>query len=261
MSTHPLAATPAGLDAVGRLTAVTLDALREGRSRRSGPIARGGPATVADMVRQRLPIALPHDGVGADEALRRVVGLVAEGAADPADPRCVAHLHTASLAVAAAADLAASVLNPSMDSWDQAPAAGELESRISQVIAGLVYPLTPDADAIVTTGATESNLVALLLARERRGNQLQVLCSADAHHSVGRASWMLGLPPPVPVPTRDGALDAAALAGLLAQITAPVFVVATAGTTDRGVIDPIGAIGDLTRQHGGHLHVDAAYGG
>lgn len=261
MSTHPLAATPAGLDAVGRLTAITLDALREGRSRRCGPIARGGPESVADMVRERLPIALPQDGVGADEALRRVVGMVAEGAADPADPRCVAHLHTASLAVAAAADLAASVLNPSLDSWDQAPAAGELESRVSQVIAGLVYPLIPDADAIVTTGATESNLVALLLARERLGSRLQVLCSADAHHSVGRAAWMLGLPPPVPVPTRRGALDTAALAGLLAQITDPVFVVATAGTTDRGVIDPIGAIGELTRAHGGHLHVDAAYGG
>jgi L-2,4-diaminobutyrate decarboxylase len=213
------------------------------------------------MLRERLPTTLPQHGMGAEEALRRVVGAVAEGAADPADPRCVAHLHTAPLAVAAAADLAASVLNPSLDSWDQAPAAGELESRITQVIAGLVYPLTVDADSIVTTGATESNLVALLLARQQLGNQLQVLCSADAHHSIGRASWILGLPPPVPVPTRGGAMDTAALAELLAQVNAPVFVVATAGTTDRGVIDPIGPIGDLTRQYGGHLHIDAAYGG
>ncbi|MZG13639.1 aspartate aminotransferase family protein, partial [Streptomyces sp. SID5914] len=63
---------------------------------------------------------------GDPEALRALVTALAEGAADPAHPLCAAHLHTPPLAVAAAADLAASVLNPSLDSWDQAPAASAL---------------------------------------------------------------------------------------------------------------------------------------
>jgi L-2,4-diaminobutyrate decarboxylase len=256
-----LAATPAGLDTLRILAEVTISALREGQRRRSGPVPAGGPAAVAESVRQRLPNILPQRGVGPTEALRRVVGVVAEGAADPADPLCAAHLHTAPLAVAAAADLAASVLNPSLDSWDQAPAAAELEQQVTRAIAGLTYPDEAAADALVTTGATESNLVALLLARERLGPRLQVLCSVDAHHSIARAAWLLGLPPPIPVGTRDGTMDLDALVELLAPISGPPFVVATAGTTNRGAIDPINAMAELTKRRGGHFHVDAAYGG
>jgi L-2,4-diaminobutyrate decarboxylase len=256
-----LAATPAGLDALRELTEVTIGALREGQRRRSGPVPAGGPAAVIESVRRRLPNILPQQGVGAEEALRRVVGVVAEGAADPADPLCAAHLHTAPLAVAAAADLAASVLNPSLDSWDQAPAAAELERRVTRAIAQLAYPDRLDADSLVTTGATESNLVALLLARERFGPRLQVVCSIDSHHSVARAAWLLGLPPPIGVPTSNGTMDLTALAELLAPIPGRPFVVATAGTTNRGAIDPINVIADLTQRRGGHLHVDAAYGG
>ncbi|MFL6160637.1 MAG: pyridoxal phosphate-dependent decarboxylase family protein [Jatrophihabitantaceae bacterium] len=256
-----LAATPAGLDTLRVLTEVTISALREGRRRRQGPVPAGGPAAVAESVRARLPNILPERGVGADEALRRVVGVVAEGAADPADPLCAAHLHTAPLAVAAAADLAASVLNPSLDSWDQAPAAAELERLVTKAIAQLTYPGRRGADSLVTTGATESNLVALLLARERLGPRLQVVCSIDSHHSVARAAWLLGLPPPIGVPTRNGTMDLEALVELLAPIAGPPFVVATAGTTNRGAIDPINPIAELTHRRGGHLHVDAAYGG
>ncbi|KOT59958.1 amino acid decarboxylase, partial [Streptomyces rimosus subsp. rimosus] len=63
-----------------------------------------------------------------------------EGAAAPADPHCPAPLHCPPLALAAAADLAAAVLNPSMDSWDQAPAASALEARTARELAALVYP-------------------------------------------------------------------------------------------------------------------------
>lgn len=256
-----LAATPAGLDTLRILTEVTIGALRDGQRRRHGPVPAGGPAAVAESVRQALPSMLPEHGIGAHEALRRVVGLIAEGAADPADPLCAAHLHTAPLAVAAAADLAASVLNPSLDSWDQAPAAAELERGVTRAVAQLAYPGRTEADALVTTGATESNLVALLLARERLGPRLQVVCSVDAHHSIARAAWLLGLPPPIAVATQNGTMDLEALFELLAPIAGPPFVVATAGTTNRGAIDPINPIAELTRQRGGHLHVDAAYGG
>ncbi|MDQ7808741.1 aminotransferase class V-fold PLP-dependent enzyme [Amycolatopsis sp. A133] len=262
MNAGALAATPAGLAALRDLTAVTLDALDRGRARRAGPAPAGGPARVAGELGRAVPVVLPEEGEGAEAALRRVVEAVAAGAADPADPLCAAHLHAAPLAVAAAADLAASVLNPSLDSWDQAPAAGELERLVTGAVADLVYPGRRRADALVTTGATESNLVALLLAREQRGPGIRVVCSADAHHSVGRAAWLLGLAPPVVVSTTGGRMGVGALAEVLERTPGPLFVVATAGTTDRGVIDPIEPIAELTRRRlNTHLHVDAAYGG
>jgi L-2,4-diaminobutyrate decarboxylase len=256
-----LAATPAGLAALRTLTGVTLDALEQGRIRRAGPAPAGGPARVAEAVARAVPVILPGEGVGAEPALRRIVEAVAAGAVDPADPLCAAHLHAAPLAVAAAADLAASVLNPSLDSWDQAPAAGELERLVTDAVADLVYPGATRADALVTTGATESNLVALLLAREQHGPGIRVVCSAEAHHSVGRAAWLLGLAPPVAVPTTGGRMSVDALAEVLDGTPGPHFVVATAGTTDRGVIDPIESIAEQARRRGAHLHVDAAYGG
>ncbi|MYS06883.1 aspartate aminotransferase family protein, partial [Streptomyces sp. SID6041] len=122
-------------------------------------------------------------------------------AADPAHPLCAAHLHTPPLALAAAADLAASALNPSMDSWDQAPAASALEALVTAALAAEVYPDAPHPDALVTTGGTESNQLALLLARERLGPTLRTVVGANAHHSFRRAAWLLGLPEPVVLPT------------------------------------------------------------
>src|SRR4029078_7337056 len=72
---------------------------------------------------------------------------------------------------------------------------------------------------------------------------------------------LLGLPPPIAVATRNGTMDLEALFELLAPIAGPPLVAPPAGTTTRGVIDPINPMAELTRQRGGHLHVDAAYGG
>lgn len=258
-----LAATVDGISALRDYLVVTMDALADGRQDCGGPIPSGGPDRVADAVRRALPTILPTAGVGAVRALESVVRAVAAGTADPANPLCAAHLHGPPLAVAAAADLAASVLNPSLDSWDQAPAASELERLVVDAVAGLVYPGVTTADVIITTGATESNLVALLLVREQRksAGPVQLICADQAHHSVGRAAWMLGLPPPALVGTRGGRIDLADLADVLSATTGPHFVVATAGTTARGVIDPLIEIIDLGRAHHAHVHIDAAYGG
>ncbi|MFM9443998.1 pyridoxal phosphate-dependent decarboxylase family protein [Streptomyces acidiscabies] len=306
MSLPPLASGPH--DALSPLLATVLDALAEGARRRGGPLPAGGPQAVASRVRDAVGDLLPQQGDPG--ALSAIVRTLAEGSADPADPLCAAHLHCPPLALPVAADLAASTLNPSLDSWDQAPAASEVEALVTGVLAGEVYggmraegveagalgaeaalgagaeaALAPGAagtealvagasragasgreaaltpDALVTTGGTESNHLALLLAREAHGASLQLLCGANAHHSLPRAAWLLGLPEPLVVPTPAGVLDPAALDAALDRLTGPVLVAATAGTTDAGLIDPLPEVAARCAAHGARLHVDAAYGG
>ncbi|MGW2019813.1 pyridoxal phosphate-dependent decarboxylase family protein [Streptomyces sp. NPDC001927] len=277
-TTPPLASDTTALRP---LLDTVLTALHEGTAARGGPLPPGGPDQVTARVREALGDPLPPHGTDPTAALHALTRALAEGAADPAHPLCAAHLHTPPLALAAAADLAASVLNPSMDSWDQAPAASALEALLTEVLAATVYPgaatreapagtrATPDAptpDALVTTGGTEANQLALLLARERQqrlhpGHALQTVVGANAHHSFHRAAWLLGLPEPVTVPTPNGTLDPVALDEALTDLHGPLLVAATAGTTDTGRIDPLPEIADLCDAHRADLHIDAAYGG
>lgn len=271
-----LAGGAAGPAALRPLLGTVLDALDAGAAERVGPLPDGGPVAVAARLRAAVGEVLPERGTGAREALGALVGAVARGAADPADPLCAAHLHCPPLAVAAAADLAASALNPSMDSWDQAPAASELEALVCRELAGLVYGGVSGAvavgvpDALVTTGGTEANQLAVLLARElaqgreraREPSGLRVVCGANAHHSVHRAAWLLGLEAPLVVPAPRGVLDPVALEDALVRLgDVPSLVVATAGTTDAGDIDPLAEIAAVAARRGARWHVDAAYGG
>ncbi|MGC9540288.1 pyridoxal phosphate-dependent decarboxylase family protein [Streptomyces sp. UG1] len=343
MSTPSLASGPEGPHALRPLLDTVLDALDEGARARGGPLPPGGPDAVAARVRAAVGDVLPDQGD--PNALHTVVRALAEAAADPADPFCTAHLHCPPLAVATAADLAASALNPSLDSWDQAPGASELEALVTGALAREVFgdggaharelfgdrgalapevfggrgghlredfgdkgvfapevfggrgahmredfgdrgALAPEVfgdkgahgrevsgggarggstprrspSALITTGGTESNQLALLLARETHGAGVRLLHGANAHHSVPRAAWLLGLAAPVVVPAPAGALDPAALDEALTELTGPHLVVATAGTTDAGIVDPLPEIAALCAAHGARLHVDAAYG-
>ncbi|UGY90810.1 pyridoxal phosphate-dependent decarboxylase family protein [Streptomyces gobiensis] len=256
-----LAGGTSGPRALRPLLATVLDALTSGAANRHGPLPAGGPATVTQRVHTAATPTLPEHGTGAHTALRTLIHTLTEGAADPADPHCAAHLHCPPLAIAAAADLAASVLNPSMDSWDQAPAATALEAHTTRELAALVHPTGPAPDALVTTGGTEANYLGVLLARERHGNQLRVICGANAHHSIHRAAWLLGLATPITLPTPHDVLDPTTLDATLSAINGPTLIIATAGTTSSGAIDPLPHIADLAHHHRAQLHIDAAYGG
>ncbi|MER5440263.1 aminotransferase class V-fold PLP-dependent enzyme [Streptomyces sp. NPDC002790] len=264
-NTPPLAGGTQGPDALRPLLATVLDALHKGAAHRGGPLPAGGPEAVTAQLHHDVGELLPTHGTGPEEALRTLVTALTEGAADPADPLCAAHLHCPPLAVATAADLAASALNPSMDSWDQAPAASALEALVTTTLAHEVYGPQdegPTPDALVTTGGTEANQLAVLLAREAAapGEPVHLFVGANAHHSLARAAWLLGLPDPVTVPAPAGTLDPAALDEALTALPGPKLVAATAGTTDAGLIDPLPEIADICERHGARLHIDAAYG-
>ncbi|MCK9893072.1 aspartate aminotransferase family protein [Frankia sp. AgB32] len=270
------------------LVGLTLAALTDGNRRRGGPLPRGGPSQVREAIRATLGASpdrasmLPQEGIGAPAALTALVSAFAAGSADPADPWCAAHLHCPPLAVAVAADLAVSALNPSLDSWDQAPAATTVETEVVAALAELAGLDPSRASGTITTGGSESNLLGLLLARDAANEPtIRVFRSAAAHLSIDRAATILGLAsrPVVVIPTDDRDRMRVDLLGqALAAHDGPAVVVATAGTTDAGAIDPlpdlVAAVDDHRarlrhrRPPGGHrpeslgwLHVDAAYGG
>ncbi|GDY28845.1 pyridoxal phosphate-dependent decarboxylase family protein [Gandjariella thermophila] len=276
----PLAGTGHGLaEVAAAVTRAACGALVTRHPR--GPLPAGDPDAVLSDVTDTLgPRALPEHGLGTDAALHRVARVLVEHGIELGHPWAAAHLQPAPLAVAVAADTLASAGNASLDTYDSAASAIAVERWVIGVLAGLAG-LGDAAEGVFTPGGSLSNLMALLLAREhaavRRGVDVRrngvaglpnpvVLCSSVAHFSVHRACATLGLGEaavrPVPVDQRwrmrPEAL-AAALAGLDGGHT-PVAVVATAGTTDFGSVDPLPEIAEVAREHGTWLHVDAAYG-
>lgn len=278
-----------GAGALEPLVRDVLGALAEGAARRGGPVAAGAPAAIEAAVAEVFRTAKGPAALGG------LTELLAYGSADPADPACAAHLHCPPLAVAVAADLAVSALNPSQDSWDQAPAATALETLLLQELAAMLGYDPAEAAGVLTSGGTESNLMGLMLARDQMlgaatGRQIEltgvpragagvglgavagarprILASEAAHFSVQRAAALLGLGEDSVIPVavdsrlrmRTGAL-AAKLEQCVERGQLPVAIVATAGTTDTGEIDPLRESAELAARYGAWLHVDAAYGG
>lgn len=224
---------------------------------------------------------LPADGAPLAEVLPELGRLVIADAARPTDPWCAAHLHAPTLITAAASELAIGVLNQSMDSFDQAPAATYLEDRLVRALAQLLgLPADPGlASGVLTSGGTASNLLGLLLARHRadtdagarglppQARSWRFVASAAAHVSVRQAAAVLGLgrDAVLPIAVDDaGAMRVDVLDNELNRLRneglAPVAVVGTAGTTDSGAIDPLAELADRAADHGAWFHVDAAVG-
>lgn len=248
-----------------------------------GPLPAGGPEALEAEVRAALTPVLPLTGLGAD-SLEDLLSYLPTHTVRPTHPYTAAHLHCAPDPVAVEADQLVAALNPSQDSWDQSAATSVIESCVIEDFSALVFG-EPGAGS-VTSGGTESNYFALLLARDAAiarayavdpadsgipasaVGRLRILTSGVAHFSVARAAAQLGLGERavVSVPVHDDhRLDPVALAraaqGIAAAGETLVAVVATAGTTDAGAVDPLTECAGIAREHGAWFHVDAAYGG
>ncbi|AZM62142.1 MULTISPECIES: lysine decarboxylase DesA [unclassified Streptomyces] len=185
-------------------------------------------------------------------------------------PRYLAHLNCPVVIPAVLGEAVLSAVNSSLDTWDQSAGGTLIERRLIDWTAGRIG-LGPAADGVFTSGGTQSNLQALLLAREEAKTddpgRLRVFTSEVSHFSVQKSAKLLGLGPDavVPVPVdQDKRLRTVVLARELARAAeaglVPMAVVATAGTTDFGSIDPLPEIARLCEQYGTWMHVDAAYG-
>lgn len=165
--------------------------------------------------------------------------------------------------VALAAYAATAAINPNNHALDGGPATSEMEREAVAALAAMVgFPAT--CLGHLTSGGTVANLDALFLAREAASASGRpggvVLHSAAAHYTHARMAHVLGLASEAVPTDADGRMDVDALDARLARGGVCV-VVATAGTTGLGRVDPIADIATVARRHGVRLHVDAAYGG
>jgi glutamate/tyrosine decarboxylase-like PLP-dependent enzyme len=158
---------------------------------------------------------------------------------------------------AVAGYLTAMLINPNNHALDGGPATARMEKEVVAQLAQMFGFATHLGH--LTTSGTIANLEALYVARELHPG-LGIAFSEEAHYTHARMCRVLGIDG-VPVGV-DGAgrLDLGALDDLLADGRIGT-VVATAGTTGLGAIDPVHEVLATARRHGVRVHVDAAYGG
>ena len=215
------------------------------------------------------PVEPQSRGLGVDQLLADL-DLVMDGAYNPGHPGALAHLDPPPLAASIVGDLICAGLNNNLLAEELSPSLSRLERSLMAWLAERIG-LPAGSGGVPASGGTLSNLMALVTARRERGlgtcGEAVVLASADAHVSIGKALAVMGLPPEalraIPVQA-DGAMDSQVLAvelDRLARAGVPVLaVVATAGTTVRGAVDPLPTIADLCQHAGVWLHVDGAIG-
>lgn len=238
--------------------------------------------TVAEL-RERITLDFNPQGLGNQVAIERAIEYFLKDSLSVHHPQCVAHLHCPSLVVSQAAEVLINATNQSMDSWDQAPSATIIELKLIEWLREQVGYQAGDA-GVFTSGGTQSNLMGLMLARDaffaRQGHSIQqhgltgnlkkikVLCSENAHFSVQKNMALLGLgyqSVTLVKTDRFARMDMNDLRAKLAQAEANdeqiLAIVATAGTTDAGAIDPLREIAALAAERQIWVHVDAAWGG
>lgn len=199
-------------------------------------------------------------------------------------PKYVAHLNCPLVLPSLMAEQIMAAINSSVDTWDQSAGGTLIEQKVIDWTLERIG-LPASSDGIFTSGGTQSNLMAMLLARDSwceahqpghlikyRGlpacaSKWRVFTSKLSHFSIQKSMAILGLGYDAVVAIDHDEhyrMNAAQLEQEILRCRAegliPIAVVATSGTTDFGSIDPLEAIADICQQQQLWMHVDAAYG-
>ncbi len=226
--------------------------------------------TGAGDVIARLPDAPPEQGRDPGD----VLGLVADAVGptyETAGPGYLAYIPGGGIVTAALAEALAAGLNRYTGIAELAPACVAMEQSVLRWLCDL-FGLPAGAQGLLSTGGSMANLIGLVAARSRHAtgsvDRATVYTGEQAHASVTKAARIAGLDPAHvrTVPSGpDLRLDPDRVAERIAADRraglAPACVVAAAGTTNTGTIDPLDELATVAGEAGVWLHVDAAYGG
>lgn len=212
----------------------------------------------------------PEQGQGFAQVLRDFQEHVAPFAFRVNHPRFLAFIPSAPSFLSVLGDMLCAGSNFFAGVWLEAAGPAEVEILVLDWFKEFLgYPA--GASGILTGGGSEANLTALVVARERLSAadraRAVLYVTEQRHWSIDRAAKVIGLAPEQvrPVPTgNDFRLSVSALADAVRQdreaSRLPWAVVANAGATNTGAVDPLAELASWCQEGRLWLHVDAAYG-
>jgi aromatic-L-amino-acid decarboxylase len=235
------------------------------------------------QVRARLPEHPPQNGEPFEAMLRDVEDIVLPGITHWQSPNFFAYFPSNSSGPAVLGELLSAGLGVQGMLWATSPACTEVETHVLDWLVEMLglpekFRSTARGGGVIEDTASTATLCALVAARERateyRSNEtgvnapLVAYASDQAHSSVEKGVRTAGIGSEhlrrVPVDDRF-ALRPAELERLVSEDRragrTPFFVSATVGTTSSNAIDPLRKIGEICRESGLWLHVDAAMSG
>jgi glutamate/tyrosine decarboxylase-like PLP-dependent enzyme len=229
---------------------------------------RDKPATAVAPAEDLLGIIggpVPREPSDIDAALDVVERTVLANMQQASHPRFFARVPSPASFAAVLGDWLSTGFNAISTSWGGGSGPSTVELSVVSWLAELMG-MPPDCEGILVSGGSIGNVTAIAAARHA-GFDGVVYLSDQTHSSIRRGLSVIGWPDELVrlVPTgadfRWVAADvAAAVAEDVAAGRCPAIVVATAGTTNTGAVDPLDALADLCAGNGIWLHVDGAYG-
>jgi aromatic-L-amino-acid/L-tryptophan decarboxylase len=226
---------------------------------------------LAEALSDALTGLMRPEGNDAAAVLRIFTDRLATAVVSCDSPRFLSFIPAAPTKAALLFDMFVSCSSLHGTSWLEAAGVVVAENQALGVIAQTAgFP--PEAGGCFVAGGSAGNLSALVVARDtagyRRGTadgpaHPLIAVSDEAHSSVGKALHVIGVEALV-IPTEDHRLTGSALRAALdhhPRADDVVAVVATAGTTNAGMVDDLLGVSDVARERLLWFHIDGAYGG
>ncbi|MFM6970973.1 MAG: pyridoxal phosphate-dependent decarboxylase family protein [Rhodoluna sp.] len=212
-----------------------------------------------------------EDGVGGIRALEIFAEVLAPATISTDHPNYLSFIPTAPTEASKLFDLVVSASAIYGGSWMEGAGAVHAENEVLHWLAGEVG-LPKGAGGVFVQGGTLGNLSALVAARHNEiakrktqgkpmPNRWKFICSSEAHSSLTAAAHVMDVEIVKANADDSGHLSGDAVSAALRDAGDGVFaIVATAGTTNFGIIDRLDEIGEVANQAGIWFHIDGAYG-
>ena len=228
-----------------------------------------GPRTAEDLFSE-VGNTITAKGLGGQQALEVFTNVLAKACISTDHPRNLAFIPSAPSEYANLFDLVVGASALYGGSWQEGAGAVFAENQAIQWLIDLAG-LPASAGGVFVQGGTIGNLSALVVARAEARKKVQnpgrwvVVCSEEAHSSIASAANVMDVDVLKVAVAENGRLQgdlvAAAIDHLHSTTNNRVFaVVATAGTTNLGIIDDLKSIAKVTKDRELWFHVDGAYG-
>lgn len=264
--------SPAQMHAISDETRGTVDDVLDYARRRAlyQDVPLDKPMTPRDLARLASG-SITADGIGARRAISLFENVLAPACLSTDHPGYLSFIPSAPSKAALAFDVVVSASAVYGGSWMEGAGAVFAENEVLHWLAA-EFGMPEGSGGVFVQGGTIGNLSALVTARDaaRRRNREAgrpdparwvVVCSAEAHSSIASAAAVMDVDVATAAVDAGGRLRGDAVARVLDELGEAVFaVVATAGTTNFGIVDDIAGVGAEANARGVWFHVDGAYG-